>query len=52
MNLWGSDLLQQWNTQISVPAVRETRNSGKDIMRYYTQRSPVIQAVQEHKAKL
>ena len=28
----------------------QTHNSGKDIIRYYTQSSPVIQAVQENKA--
>ena len=50
INLWGHDLLQQWNTQISIPAVPGTHNSGKDIIRYYEQRSPAIQTVQEHKA--
>ena len=50
VNLWGRDLLQQWNIQINIPAVPETHNSGKDIIRYYTQRSPAIQAVQEHEA--
>ena len=49
VNLWGHDLLQQWNTQINIPAVQGTPNSGKCIIRYYTQRSPAIQAVQEHK---
>ena len=37
-------------TQINIPAVSETHISGKDIIRYYTQKSPAIQAVQEHKA--
>ena len=50
MNLWGHDLLQQWNTQVNISAVPQTRVSGKDVIKYYTQRSPVIQAVQEHKA--
>ena len=50
INLWGHDLLQQWNTQINISAVPGTHNSGKDIIRYYEQRSPAIQAVQEHKA--
>ena len=50
VNLWSHDLLQQWNTQINIPAVSETHNSVKDIIRYYTQWSPAIQAIQEHKA--
>ena len=48
--LWSRDLLQQWNTQINISVVPEIHISGKDIIRYYTQRSPVIQAVQKHKA--
>ena len=50
VNLWGCDLLHQWNTQINISAVPETHISGKDIIRYYIQKSPAIQAVQEHKA--
>ena len=50
INLWGRDLLQKWNTQINIPAVSETHNSGKDVIRYYEQRSPAIQAIQEHRA--
>ena len=50
MNLWGHDPLQQWNTQINIPAVPKTHVSGKDIIRYYKQWSPAIQAVKEHKA--
>ena len=50
MNLWGHDLLQQWNTQVNIPAVPKTHVSGKDTIKYYKQRSPAIQAVQEHKA--
>ena len=50
VNVWGCDMLQQWNTQINIPAVPRTYNSGKDIIRYYAQRSPTIQAVQEYKA--
>ena len=42
VNLWGHDLLQQWNTQINIPAVPEAYNSGRDIIRYYTQSSPAI----------
>ena len=50
VNLWGCDLLQQWNNQVNILAVPGTHNSGKNIIRYYTQRSLAIQAVQEHKA--
>ena len=50
MYLWSHDLVQQCNTQINILTVPETHISGKDIMRCYTQRSPVIQAIQEHKA--
>ena len=49
MNLWDCDLLQQWNTQVNIPAVPKTHVSGKDIIRYRSQRLPAIQAVQEHK---
>ena len=45
VNLWGHDLLQQWNTQVNIPAIPKTHVSGKDIIRYYKQRSPAIQAV-------
>ena len=41
--------MKQWNTQINIPALPGSQNSGKDIISYYIQRSPVIQAVQEHK---
>ena len=42
-------MLQQWNTQINIPAVSGNHNSEKDVVKYYAQRSPPIQAVQEHK---
>ena len=48
VNLWGYDLLQQWNTQVNIPATSKTYLSGEDIRRY-RQRSPAIQAIQEHK---
>ena len=47
VNLWGHDLLQQWNTQINIPAVSRT---GKDNIKHYTQRSLAIHAVQNHRA--
>ena len=50
INLCGHDLLYQWNTQINIPVVPGTQNSGKDVKRYYTQRSSVIHGLQEHKA--
>ena len=36
--------------QINIPAISKTHNTGKDTIRYYTQRSLAIQAIQEHKA--
>ena len=50
MNLWGRDLLQQWNTQVNIPAVPKTHVSEKGIIKYYKQRSPLIQDLQAHKA--
>ena len=35
--------------KIHIPEVPGTHNSGKDVIKYYAQRSPAIQAVQEHK---
>ena len=51
MNLWGCDLLQQWNTQINIPPILETNHklmyvSGENITRY-KELSPTIQVVQE-----
>ena len=48
------DLLQQWNTQVNIPAVLETVHkpthlSGYDIIRYYKKQSLTIQAVQKHR---
>ena len=44
VNLWGHDLLQQWNIQINIPAVSEIKDkpmhvSVKDIIRYYLKNS-------------
>ena len=52
MNLWGCDLLQQWNTQINSPPILETnRNltyvSGENITRYYKDQSLTIEVLQE-----
>ena len=52
MNLWGHDLLQQWNTQINIPPILETNHkltyvSGENITRYYKEQSLIIQVVQE-----
>ena len=54
VNLWGHDLLQQWNTQINIPAVSEmehkpTHVSGKDIIGHYKKWSLAIKAVQKDK---
>ena len=47
VNLWGHDTLQQWISQINIPAVSEMENkqtyvSGKDIIRYYKNKSSII----------
>ncbi|KAL6038305.1 hypothetical protein STEG23_030308 [Scotinomys teguina] len=52
MNLWGRDLLKQWNTQINIPPVSETNQlthvSERNTRRYYSNHwSPAIQIVQE-----
>ena len=52
VNLWDYDLLQQRNTQTNILVVSRTCNSDKNIIRYYKQQSPAIQAVQEHKATI
>ena len=50
MNLWGCDLLQQWNTQMNIPATPKTYVSEENIRKYNRGQTPAIQAVQEHKA--
>ena len=50
MNLWGCDLLQQWNTQINIPPISEANHtltyfSGDNIRRHYTEHSLTIQVV-------
>ena len=50
VNLCGHDLLQQWNTQVNIPAAPKTYVSGENIRKYYRQNSLDFQAVQEHKA--
>ena len=43
VNLWGRDILQNWNTQIKISASSKTYVSGKkNVRRYYRQRSPAI----------
>ena len=44
------DILQQRNNQINIHEALKTYVSREDIRRYYRQRSPAVQAVQEHKA--
>ena len=48
VNLWGRDLLQQWNTQINIPAASRAYISEENITRYYRWRKPAIRAIQEH----
>ena len=48
--LWGCDLLQQWDTQISIPAASRAYISEENIKRYYRQRKLTIWAIQGHKA--
>ena len=50
VNLWGHDLLQQWNTQINIPAAPKTYVSEENIRRYYRRWTAAIWAIQEHKA--
>ncbi|KAL6036362.1 hypothetical protein STEG23_004443, partial [Scotinomys teguina] len=52
MNLWGHDLLKQWNTQINIPPTSETNQlthiSERNTRRYHSNYwSPAIQIVQE-----
>ena len=49
VNLWGCDLLQQWSTQINIPAVPKTCVSEEKIRRYYRKQMLAIQDVQEHR---
>ena len=49
VNLWGHDLLlQQWNTQINIPAASRAYISEDNITRYYRWQKPAIRAIQEH----
>ena len=50
VNVWGCDLIQQWKPQIIIPAVPQTHVSVKVIIRYYKQRSSVIQVVQKRES--
>ena len=34
VNLWGRDLLQQWNTQINIPATSRAYSPEENITRY------------------
>ncbi|ERE72946.1 Pol polyprotein [Cricetulus griseus] len=52
INLWGHDLLQQWNTQINIPPVSDTNyvqslDSSKDLVIHNGKRLPTIHAVQK-----
>ena len=52
INLWGQDLLQQWNTQINIPPNTEVshrlaKGSERNIKRYYEKQSQTIQVIQK-----
>ncbi|MGE9714899.1 hypothetical protein ACQP3F_24950, partial [Escherichia coli] len=52
INLWGHDLLQQWNIQINILPVSDTNyvqslDSREDLARSYGKWLPTIQAVQK-----
>ena len=42
VNLWGYDLLQQWNPQVTILAVSKTNVFGKDIINKGHQPSPTL----------
>ncbi|MGE9501733.1 hypothetical protein ACQP3D_25365, partial [Escherichia coli] len=52
INLWGHNLLQQWNTQINIPPISDVNyiqslDGRKNLVRRYGKRLPTIQAVQK-----
>ena len=48
VNLLDRVLLQQWNTQINIPAASRVYSSEENITRYYIWWTPAIRAIQEH----
>ncbi|KAL6040906.1 hypothetical protein STEG23_037882 [Scotinomys teguina] len=57
VNLWGRDLLQQWNTQIKIPTISEKdyrpmHGSRNNIITCYKKELPAIQAVHKQSTTL
>lgn len=55
-NLWGCDLLQQWNIQINIPPITETNHkltnvSETNIKKHYEEQSLTIQVVHKQGTK-
>ena len=48
VNLWGRDLLQQWNTQINIPAASRAYIPEVNSTRYYRWQKPAMRTIQEH----
>lgn len=50
LNLWGCDLLQQWDTQINFPSILDANHKlmlcfRKNIRRLYKEQLPTVQVV-------
>lgn len=57
INLWGHDLLQQWNTQINIPPVTDAKyiqplDGRQNIVRHYGKQIATIQTVHKKVQRL